>query len=86
MKIDHNLFLVLYLIPLILSIISGFLYRYIFMQETHFIWDKIPNFYALFGFFGSIILITVYMVLKRILSRNKDYYAEIDEEIDFKGE
>lgn len=81
--IKHNLLLVLYIVSLILSILVGFLigYRSILpvMAETHFIWDKIPNFSALFGFFGSIVLLTVSMMLKMVLSRDEGYYDESDD-------
>lgn len=80
--IKHNLLLVLYIVSLILSILVGFLIGYIsvpVMAETHFIWDKIPNFSALFGFFGSIVLLTVSMMLKMVLSRDEDYYDESDD-------
>lgn len=76
MKIGHKFLWIIYIVSIIISIICGFLYRYVSPPENHFIWDTIPNFYALFGFFGSIIFLTISQILKRALAREKDYYKE----------
>lgn|GEM_PF-1805318 len=76
----HNVLWILYIVSAILSIIGGFLVDYIFMPveaEIHFVWDNIPNFTAIFGFLGSIMLLTGAIILKKILSRD-DYIKSDD--------
>jgi hypothetical protein len=42
---------------------------------AHFFWEKLPVFYALFGFFGCIVLIIVTKALgKFFIKRDENYY------------
>ena len=44
-------------------------------SEAHFFWERLPVFYALFGFAGCIALIIIAKFLgKLFIKRDEDYY------------
>ena len=37
-------------------------------------WEKIPGFYALFGFIACVILVLIATQMRKVLMRSEDYY------------
>lgn len=43
--------------------------------EAHYVWERIPAFFAIYGFIGCLLIIYVSKwVGKRFLQRDEDYY------------
>jgi len=61
-------------------LICGILFLLDFVLHRHIsiIWEKIPGFYALFGFVACVILVLVAKEMRKFLMRKKDYY-DVDE-------
>ena len=47
-------------------------------RHISIIWEKIPGFYALFGFVACVILVLVAKEMRKFLMRKEDYY-DVDE-------
>jgi len=46
-------------------------------EHPHFVWESIPDFWALFGFAGACLMILVFRRLgETVLQRREDYYEE----------
>lgn len=41
--------------------------------------EKIPAFYAIYGFVGCVVLVLVATELRKVLMRDEDYYNDLDE-------
>lgn len=64
---------VLYFVGLGLSLLSGFLFPALSLLHSHFPFQKVPQFFALYGFFGSILLILIARGMGSYLSKEEDY-------------
>lgn len=52
--------------------LAGILYH----KHPYFDFEKLPGFYGLYGFFGSVGLVLVAKQMRRVLMRDEDYYDE----------
>ena len=52
------------------ALVADFFYD----RKAHYSWESAPGFYALFGFFSSVILVIAAKGLQRLLKRDEDYY------------
>lgn len=67
----------IYYVSLVVSVLIGIVYHFVGHPETHFVWDEIPAFHALFGFIGCILLIVLSKALGHYwLMREEDYYEK----------
>ncbi|MCS7119509.1 MAG: hypothetical protein RMH75_06825 [Archaeoglobaceae archaeon] len=58
-----------------IALIAEVALRFIIHHKSHFLWEEIPGFYAIFGFFGYILLSKFSKFLGyRILMKEPDYY------------
>lgn len=57
----------------LLFILDFFVHRHIYTN-----WEKLPGFYALYGFVAFVVLIVVSRLLRRLLTRKENYY-DVDE-------
>lgn len=56
-------------------IVIEILLRLFIKQKTHFVWEEIWGFYALFGFFGCILISAFSRFIgRRVLMKEPDYY------------
>lgn len=39
-------------------------------------WEKIPAFYAIYGFVGCVVLVLIAREMRKVLMRSEDYYDE----------
>lgn len=60
-----------YAICLLLVIIDLFVHRHIEM-----VWEKIPGFYAFYGFVACVLLVVVAKWMRKVVMRKEDYYDE----------
>ena len=47
---------------------------FVVSKHPHFSWEKIPGFYAIYGFIACVLIIAVSKSLGRLLKRKGDYY------------
>lgn len=47
---------------------------FIFHRHIAHLWEKVPTFYALFGFVACVVLVLVAKVMRKFLMRKEDYY------------
>ncbi|MHC1635176.1 MAG: hypothetical protein ACXQTS_00940 [Candidatus Methanospirareceae archaeon] len=74
MTVIRRYFRILY-VCFALSILVDMLFHFLYHPRGEFLWEKIPAFYALFGFIGCIILIVVSKALGHYwLQKEEDYY------------
>jgi len=45
-------------------------------RHTGFSWEKIPAFYAIYGFVACVVLVVVAKKMRNIVMRKEDYYDE----------
>ena len=62
---------VFYVICGLLVIADFIVHRHIYHD-----WEKIPAFYALYGFVGCVVLVIIAKEMRKILMRGEDYYDE----------
>ena len=67
------LFRSLYVICLLLFSLDFILHRHVDHS-----WEKLPGFYAIFGFVAYVIIVLTAKQLRKILRRKEDYY-DVDE-------
>jgi len=60
-----------YAICILLVIADFVVHRHISLD-----WEKIPAFYALYGFIACVILVVIAKVIRKYLMRKEDYYDE----------
>lgn len=49
-------------------------------RHTYHDWEKIPAFYALFGFGAYVIIVLSATVLRKLVMRQEDYYTSKEEQ------
>lgn len=72
------------LILRILYAICALLFAVDFIHHRHAIhsWEDIFGFYALYGFFGCVVLVLVAKEMRKILMRDEDYYESVQDNAD----
>ncbi len=60
-----------YVLCILLAIADFVLHRHI-----GFDWEKIPAFYAIYGFVACVLLVLIAKQMRKILMRKEDYYDE----------
>ena len=45
-------------------------------RHVYLVWEKLPGFYALYGFIACVALVLVARGIRRLLKRREDYYKE----------
>lgn len=53
-----------------LLVLVDFIYR----REIHHPWEKIPAFYAIYGFVACVVLVLIATQLRKVIMRKEDYY------------
>ena len=43
-------------------------------RDDHHRWERLPEFYPLYGFVGIVVLVLIAKLMRRILMRPEDYY------------
>ncbi len=61
-------------------VVCGLLFILDFVIHRHIStnWEKLPGFYALYGFVAFVVLVVISHLLRRLLMRKEDYY-DVDE-------
>lgn len=49
---------------------------FIFHRHIGFDWEKIPAFYALYGFVACVVLVIIAKRMRNVLMRKEDYYDD----------
>jgi hypothetical protein len=59
-------------------VICGLLVLADFVVHRHIYhdWEKIPAFYAIYGFVGCVVLVLIAREMRKVLMRSEDYYDE----------
>jgi hypothetical protein len=59
-------------------VICGLLVLADFVVHRHIYhdWEKIPAFYAIYGFVGCVVLVLIAREMRKVLMRGEDYYDE----------
>ena len=65
-----------YLVALVLSFVLGLIWLYTHTLHFHFPFQYIPEFFALFGFFGCILLILIVKGIGFFIVVDEDYYQK----------
>ena len=60
-----------YVVCVILVIADFIIHRHTTME-----WEKIPAFYAMYGFVACVLLVVLAKIMRKILMRKEDYYDE----------
>ena len=71
-----KLFWRLYWIGLIASIVLNFWWLYRHVLHYHFSYQSLPQFFAVLGFFGCMLLILIAKALGGIIVVDEDYYQK----------
>lgn len=69
-------FWIVYFVGLVASLILGAFYLRAGILHYHFSFQYIPQFFALFGFFGCILLILIAKGMGFFISKEEDYYEK----------
>ena len=67
----ERLLRVFYAICILLALADFVVHRHI-----GFDWEKIPAFYALYGFVACVLLVLIAKQMRKVLMRREDYYDE----------
>lgn len=62
---------VFYVICALLVIADFIVHRHIYHD-----WEKIPAFYAIYGFVGCVLLVVIAKEMRKVIMRKEDYYDE----------
>lgn len=62
---------VFYAICVLLVVTDFIVHRHIYHD-----WEKIPAFYAVYGFVGCVILVLIAKAMRKVLMREEDYYDQ----------
>ena len=59
-------------------VVCGLLVLADFIVHRHIYhdWEKIPAFYAIYGFIGCVVLVLIAKEMRKLLMRGEDYYDE----------
>lgn len=60
-----------YIACIVLVIADLIVHRHIMMA-----WEKIPAFYAIYGFVACVVLVVVAKMMRKVVMREEDYYDE----------
>ena len=71
-----KLFWRLYFIILVVSLILDFLWLYLHVFHYHFSFQYFPQFFAIFGLLGCMLLILIAKAMGIILVVDEDYYQK----------
>jgi len=66
---------VFYVLSALLVIVDFFYHRH-----TEHAWEKVPTFYAIYGFVACVVLVLVATQMRKLVMRSEDYY-----DIDYDG-
>ena len=66
---------IFYAICVLLLVLDFVLYRKVYMS-----WEKLPLFYALYGFVACVVLVVIAKQMRVLLMRKEDYYDKQQEE------
>lgn len=80
-KYPRRLFWRLYTICLVLSLILDFYWLYKQMFHYHFAFQNIPQFFALFGLLGCMLLILIAKGMGWFIVVDEDYYQKKAEDL-----
>jgi len=67
----ERLLRVFYVICILLALTDFLVHRHI-----GFDWEKIPAFYAIYGFVACVLLVLIAKQMRKILMRREDYYGD----------
>lgn len=62
---------VFYVVCALLVVADFVVHRHIYHD-----WEKIPAFYAIYGFIGCVVLVLIAKEMRKVLMRGEDYYDE----------
>jgi len=62
---------VFYAICVLLVVTDFIVHRHIYHD-----WEKVPAFYAVYGFAGCVILVLIAKAMRKVLMREEDYYDQ----------
>jgi len=65
-----------YFVALFMSLILGLIWLYTHTFHYHFPFQYIPEFFAIFGFFGCIVLILIVKGIGLLIVVDEDYYQK----------
>ena len=71
-----KLFWRLYFVGLVVSLILDFFWLYLHVFHYHFSFQYLPQFFAIFGLFGCMLLILVVKAMGIFIIVDEDYYQE----------
>jgi uncharacterized membrane protein len=75
-KYPKKLFWRLYFVCLVISLVLDFLWLYTHKLHYHFEFQYVPQFFALFGFIGCILLIVIAKGFGFFIVVDEDYYQK----------
>jgi hypothetical protein len=62
---------VFYAICILLVVADFIVHRHIYHA-----WEKIPAFYAIYGFVGCVVLVLIAKAMRKVLMKKEDYYDQ----------
>lgn len=62
---------VFYVLCVLLVVADFIVHRHIYHD-----WEKIPTFYAVYGFVGCVLLVLVAKAMRKVLMKEEDYYDQ----------
>jgi len=71
-----KLFWRLYFVSLVVSLILDFYWLYMHVFHYHFSFQQVPQFFAIFGLFGCMLLILIAKAMGIIIVVDEDYYQK----------
>lgn len=72
-----KLFWRIYLIALVISVVLGFIWLYKHVFHYHFAFQYFPQFFALFGLIGCMLLILIAKGMGFFIVVDEDYYEKM---------
>lgn len=67
----ERLLRVFYATCILLVVVDFFVHRHIVMA-----WEKLPAFYALYGFVACVLLVVLAKLMRKVVMRKEEYYDE----------
>ncbi|CAB1055601.1 hypothetical protein D1BOALGB6SA_334 [Olavius sp. associated proteobacterium Delta 1] len=71
-----KLFWRLYFVCMVVSLILDFFWLYLHVFHYHFSFQYLPQFFAIFGLFGCMLLILIAKAMGILIVVDEDYYQE----------
>lgn len=53
---------------------------FVIHRHIYHSWEKLPGFYAIFGFVACVVLVLVATQMRKLLMRDEDYYTNAENE------